>query len=79
MSRVSFAAWFGSQGYSTVELWTARIAARSSSAICEGPSWPISTPAWDPTSRMLACEMPAMRMKSYARVKNAANVDANGL
>ena len=53
--------------------------ARSSSAICDGPSWPISTPACEPTSRMLACEMAAMRMKSYARVKKAAKVEANGL
>ena len=27
---------------------------------------------------MFACEIAAMRMKSYARVKKAANVDANG-
>ena len=27
---------------------------------------------------MFACEIAAMRTKSYAREKNAANVDANG-
>ena len=58
--------------------WTARIIARSSSAICEGPSSPIETPACEPESRMFARDMAAMRMKSYARVKNAAKVDANG-
>ena len=57
---------------------TARIIARSSSAICEGPSAPISTPAWEPLSRMFASEMLAMRTKSKARVKKAANVDAKG-
>ena len=48
----------------------------SSSAICEGPSSPIETPACEPTSLRLARLMAAMRMKSYAREKNAANVDA---
>ncbi len=38
--------------------------ARSSSAICDGPSAPISLPACEPASRMLAPEMPAMRTKS---------------
>ena len=45
----------------------ARIIARSSSAICDGPSSPIDTPAWEPVSFMFSIEMPAMRMKSAAR------------
>ena len=67
-----------SLGYSTVAPCTARIMARSSRAIWDGPSAPISTPACDPDSRILACEMAAIRMKSYARLKKAANVEANG-
>ena len=67
-----------SLGYSTVEPWTERIMARSSSAICDGPSAPISTPACEPTRQMLAREMAAIRMKSCARVRKAAKVDANG-
>ena len=70
--------WFASLGCRTVEPWMARKAARSSSAICDGPSSPIDTPACEPLSRMSAREIAAMRMKSYARVKNALNVDANG-
>ena len=53
-----------SLGYRTVEPCTARIMARSSSAIWDGPSAPISTPACEPDSRMLAWEMAAIRMKS---------------
>ena len=56
----------------------ARNDARSSSAICDGPSSPIETPACEPQRRMSACEIAAMRTKSYARVRKAANVDANG-
>src|SRR5439155_21528794 len=67
-----------SLGYSTVEPCTARIIARSSRAICDGPSAPISTPACEPDSRMLAREIEAIRMKSYARVRNAAKEEANG-
>ena len=50
----------------------------SSRAICEGPSSPIETPACEPQSLILAREIAAIRTKSYARVMNAANVDANG-
>ena len=50
----------------------------SSSAICDGPSSPIETPACEPLRRMSAREIAAMRTKSYARAKNAANVEANG-
>ena len=50
----------------------------SSSAICDGPSSPIETPACEPAKRMLAREIAAIRMKSYAREKNAENVEANG-
>ena len=57
---------------------TARIIEMSSSPIWEGPFWPIETPACDPHNGMLAREMAAMRMKSCARVKKAANVDAKG-
>ena len=78
MVFVNAAALVASLGYKTVEPWTARSMARSSSAICDGPSAPISTPACEPTRQMLAWEMAAMRMKSYARVKKAAKVDANG-
>ena len=78
MVSTSFAVWFASLGYSTVEPCTARNAARSSSAIWDGPSSPIETPACDPHSLMFARLMAAIRTKSYARVRNAANVDANG-
>src|SRR6202034_4743201 len=73
-----YAVLLGSLGYRTVDPCTARIMARSSRAICDGPSAPISTPQWDPDSRMFAWEMADIRMKSYARVKNAANVEAKG-
>ena len=43
-----------SAGYSTVEPCSARIVARSSSAICDGPSSPIETPACEPQSRRSA-------------------------
>ena len=52
--------------------------ARSSSAICEGPSSPIETPPCEPQSRMFAWLIAAIRMKSYARLKKAANEEANG-
>ena len=78
IAATSFAVWLASDGCSTVEPWTARNAAMSSSAICDGPSSPIETPAWEPDRRMSAREIAAMRMKSYARVRNAANVEANG-
>ena len=64
ISATSCAALVASLGYRTVEPCTARIIARSSRAICEGPSAPISVPAWEPHSRMFAAEMAAMRMKS---------------
>ena len=63
-SRTSWAVDVASLGYSTTEPCTARMAARSSSAIWDGPSAPISTPAWEPTRRMSTWEMPAMRTKS---------------
>ena len=44
----SFAVWFASHGCSTVDPCTARRAAMSSSAICDGPSSPIETPACEP-------------------------------
>ena len=58
---------------------SARIIARSSSAICDGPSSPIDTPACEPAILMLRLPIAAIRMKSYARVRNAANVDGNGM
>ena len=50
----------------------------SSSAICDGPSSPIDTPACEPQSENVARLIAAMRTKSYARERKAANVDANG-
>ena len=60
----SFAAETASLGYSTVDVCTARSEAMSSSAICDGPSAPISQPACEPERRMLTWETPAMRTKS---------------
>src|SRR5216683_1939150 len=48
----------------------------SSSAIWEGPSSPIETPACEPASRRSTRLIAAMRTKSYAREKNAAKVEA---
>jgi hypothetical protein len=78
IAATSLAVWLTSEGCSTVEPWSARNDAMSSSAICDGPSSPIEMPAWEPARRMSARETAAMRRKSYAREKNAANVDANG-
>ena len=60
----SWAVWLGSLGYSTVLPPTARIMARSSSAICDGPSSPIETPACEPARRIVALEIAAMRIWS---------------
>jgi hypothetical protein len=68
-----------SLGYSTVDTCTARIIAKSSSPIWDSPSSPISTPECEPTSRRSTPETAPISMKSYVRVKNAANVDANAL
>ena len=57
---------------------TARIEAMSSRAICDGPSAPISTPAWEPTSRIWQLEIADIRMKSKARDRKAAKVAAKG-
>ena len=62
-----------------MKLGSARIIARSSSAICDGPSSPIETPAWLPASLMFRLLIAAMRMKSYARVRKQAKVDGNGI
>ena len=43
---------------------TARIIAKSSSAICDGPSSPMLTPTCEPTSFKFDCEMPATRIWS---------------
>ena len=56
----------------------ARNIARSSSAICDGPSSPMETPQWDPTHLMLAIEMAPIRRWSIARPKNAPNGEAKG-
>ena len=77
IAAVRRAVAFPSHGYRTVEPWTARIMARSSSPICDGPSSPIETPACEPESRRFARLIAAIRTKSYARVKKAANVAAN--
>ena len=52
--------------------------ARSSSAICDGPSSPIDTPACEPHNARFARLIAAIRTKSYARVRNAPKVAANG-
>ena len=77
MAVTSFTVAFPSAGYSTVEPLSARIVARSSSAICDGPSSPIDTPACEPQSRRSARPMAPIRTKSVARVKNAPNVAEN--
>ncbi len=64
MAATSLAVWLASEGCSTVDPCTARNAAMSSSAICDGPSSPIETPACEPDRRMSAREMAAMRTKS---------------
>ena len=64
MAATSAAALVPSHGYSTVDPCTARSMARSSSAIWDGPSAPISTPACEPARQILAWEMAAIRMKS---------------
>ncbi len=76
---MSFTVWLGSDGYSTTELPRARNSAMSSSAIWDGPSSPIETPACEPLRQSLAWEMTAMRTKSYEREWNAAKVAANGV
>jgi hypothetical protein len=48
IAATSFAVSFPSEGFSTVEPWIARKAATSSSAICDGPSSPVETPACEP-------------------------------
>ena len=53
-SRYERAVALPSAGYRTVDPWIARNDARSSSAICDGPSSPIDTPACDPQSRRSA-------------------------
>src|SRR6266545_7982717 len=75
IAATSFAVWFASHGCRTVLEWIARIEAMSSSAICDGPSSPIETPACEPASLRFARLIADMRMKSYAREKKAANVD----
>ena len=74
----SWAAWLGSLGYRTVLPHTARIMARSSRPICDGPSSPMLTPACEPQRWIVALLTDAMRIKSKARVKKAAKVEQNG-
>ena len=64
IASTSAAVLVPSLGYSTVDPCTARIMARSSSAICDGPSAPISTPACEPASRRSTPEIAPIRMKS---------------
>ena len=68
-----------SDGYSTVQFGSVRHIARSSSAICEGPSSPIDTPACEPASLTLTLLIAAIRMKSAARVRKHAKVEGNGI
>ena len=58
-----------SQGYKATKFGCAVVMAKSSSAICDGPSSPIDTPACDPTSLTLTLLIAAMRTKSAARVR----------
>src|SRR3954453_13893095 len=51
IASISFAVWLASDGCSTTESWIARSDAKSSSAICDGPSSPIETPACEPDRR----------------------------
>jgi len=44
-----------------VDFYSARIIARSSNPICEGPSSPMETPQCDPTHLMFAIEMAPIR------------------
>ena len=78
IAATSLAVWFASHGCSTVDPWIARKDAMSSRPIWDGPSSPIETPAWEPQSTSVARLTAAMRAKSYARERNAANVEANG-
>ncbi len=64
IAATSFAVWLASQGCSTVEPWTARSDAMSSSAIWEGPSSPIETPACEPERHIVARLIAAIRTKS---------------
>ena len=66
-----------SAGYSTVEPASARNSARSSTAICDGPSSPIETPACVPHRRRSALLIAPIRIWSAARARNAPNVAAN--
>ena len=52
-AATSLAVWLASLGCRTVEPWIARSEAMSSSAICDGPSSPIDTPACEPLSTQL--------------------------
>ena len=64
IAATSFAVWLASHGCRTVEPCTARSDAMSSSAICDGPSSPIETPACEPQSASVARLTAAMRTKS---------------
>ncbi len=78
MVATSRAVWLASHGYSTVEPYKDRNIARSSRPIWDGPSCPIATPACEPTRLIPEPLIDAMRTKSWARVRNAANVEAYG-
>ena len=63
-----------------MQFGTPRIIARSSSAICDGPSSPIDTPACEPASLTLSIEIPAMRTKSLRALEESTrSVDGNGM
>ena len=61
---MSLAVWLASLGCRTVEPWIARREAMSSSAIWDGPSSPIETPACEPLRTSFAREIAPMRTKS---------------
>src|SRR5436309_15852524 len=78
-SATSRSALTPSHGYKTVKFGWARNIARYSSAICDGPSSPIDTPACDPASFTPTLLMAAMRMKYAARVRKHAKVGGHGM
>ena len=63
-AATSLAVCCASLGCRTTEPWIARSEAMSSSAIWDGPSSPIETPACEPLATSFAREIAPMRTKS---------------
>lgn len=53
--------------------------AKSYKAICDGPSYPILQPEWDPTHLTVLALIPAILIWSAALEKNAAKVEQNAI